>query len=39
LRGIREKLLVLADDTTVLPGHGPATSIGAEKMLNPFLRG
>lgn len=39
LRGIREKVLVLPDDTTVLPGHGPSTTTGAEKMLNPFLRG
>ena len=37
-RGIREKLLVLPDDTVVLPGHGPQTGIGAEKMSNPFLR-
>lgn len=37
-RGIREKLLVLPDDTVVLSGHGPQTTIGAEKLLNPFLR-
>lgn len=36
--GIREKLLVLPDDTIVLPGHGPQTTIGLEKMLNPFVR-
>lgn len=28
----------LPDDTTVIPGHGPATSIGAEKAGNPFLQ-
>lgn len=31
VKGVREKLLVLPDDTTVWPGHGPATTIGAEK--------
>ncbi len=38
LRSIREKLLVLGDDTIVAPGHGPATTIGREKLANPFLR-
>ncbi len=37
IRGIREKLLVLPDDTQVFPGHGPATTIGAERMGNPYL--
>ena len=37
LRGIREKLWALDDDTTVLPGHGPATKIGIERRTNPFL--
>lgn len=37
IRGIREKLLVLPDDTVVYPGHGPATTIGAEKTGNPYL--
>lgn len=37
LQAIREKLLVLPDDTVVFPGHGPATTIGAEKSTNPFL--
>lgn len=35
---IKEKLLPLGDDVTVLPGHGPATTIGAERKSNPFLR-
>lgn len=39
LNGIREKILPLPADTVVLPGHGPSTTIGAEKMSNPFLRG
>jgi len=34
---IREKLLTLPDDTLVLPGHGPATTIGREKQTNPFF--
>ncbi|MGM0443158.1 MAG: MBL fold metallo-hydrolase [Fibrobacterota bacterium] len=37
IRMIREKLLPLPDDTQVFPGHGPATTIGAERHGNPFL--
>lgn len=37
ITSIREKLLVLPDDTAVLSGHGPATTIGAERAMNPFL--
>jgi glyoxylase-like metal-dependent hydrolase (beta-lactamase superfamily II) len=37
LQSIREKLLILPDDTTVYPGHGPQTSIAWEKKHNPFL--
>jgi hydroxyacylglutathione hydrolase len=37
LKGIREKLLVLPDDTIVYPGHGPTTTIGRERAHNPFL--
>lgn len=36
---IRERLLCLPDDTTVYPGHGPATTIGQERRSNPFLTG
>jgi hydroxyacylglutathione hydrolase len=39
LRSIREKLLPLGDSVQVLPGHGPATSIGRERRTNPFLAG
>ncbi len=35
--GIRSKLFALPEETTVLPGHGPATTIGHEKQENPFL--
>jgi glyoxylase-like metal-dependent hydrolase (beta-lactamase superfamily II) len=34
---IRKKLYVLPDDTIVLPGHGPATTIGHEKLHNSFV--
>jgi glyoxylase-like metal-dependent hydrolase (beta-lactamase superfamily II) len=39
LTSILGKLLVLEDDTVVLPGHGNATTIGAERRGNPFLEG
>ena len=39
LRSLATKILPLPDDTVVLPGHGPATTIGAERLTNPFLRG
>jgi glyoxylase-like metal-dependent hydrolase (beta-lactamase superfamily II) len=39
LKGIREKIYTLPDDTTVLPGHGPPTTVGEEKRTNPFVRG
>ena len=35
---IQSRLLALPDETKVLPGHGPATTIGAERQSNPFLR-
>jgi len=37
LDSIKNKLFTLADDFTVHPGHGPSTTIGHEKMYNPFL--
>lgn len=39
LASIVTKLLVLDDDTVVLPGHGPRTTIGHERRTNPFLEG
>jgi glyoxylase-like metal-dependent hydrolase (beta-lactamase superfamily II) len=38
LASLRDKVLPLADDTIVLPGHGPATTIGRERATNPYLR-
>jgi hydroxyacylglutathione hydrolase len=35
--GIHEKLFVLPDDTVVLSGHGPKTTVGEEKRTNPFV--
>lgn len=37
LRSIRDQLFTLPDDYTVYPGHGPATTIGAERLYNPFV--
>jgi len=37
-RGIREKIYPLGDEITVLPGHGPPTTIGRERTTNPFVR-
>lgn len=37
IRSIKTKLLVLPEDTLVLPGHGASSSIGDEKTGNPFL--
>jgi hydroxyacylglutathione hydrolase len=37
LRSLATKVLPLPDDTLVLPGHGPQTSIGRERATNPFL--
>jgi glyoxylase-like metal-dependent hydrolase (beta-lactamase superfamily II) len=38
MTSIRETLLPLGDDTTIYPGHGPVTTIGAERASNPFLQ-
>jgi hydroxyacylglutathione hydrolase len=37
-RGIKSKLYPLGDKVTVLPGHGPPTTIGQERLTNPFVR-
>lgn len=38
IKVIREKLFTLPDETAVLCGHGPTTTIGQEKQSNPFLQ-
>ncbi len=37
ISSIKTKLLPLGDDVKVLPGHGPATTLGNERKFNPFL--
>ena len=37
VESLRTKMLPMADDTVVLPGHGPTTTIGRERAVNPFL--
>ena len=39
MNSIHTRLMTLPDDTTVYPGHGPETTIGAERRGNPFLHG
>jgi hydroxyacylglutathione hydrolase len=38
MRNIRENILALPDDTTLIPGHGPATTVGRERRTNPYLQ-
>jgi glyoxylase-like metal-dependent hydrolase (beta-lactamase superfamily II) len=38
-RGIKSKVFPLGDEIAVLPGHGPATTIGRERKTNPFVGG
>jgi hydroxyacylglutathione hydrolase len=38
LRSLHDRLLILPDQTRVIPGHGPATTIGEERQSNPFLQ-
>lgn len=37
VRSVTDKLLTLPPNTVVYPGHGPATTIGYERQINPFL--
>lgn len=37
IASIRDKLFTLPDDTQVLPGHGPTTTVGEERQHNPFV--
>jgi glyoxylase-like metal-dependent hydrolase (beta-lactamase superfamily II) len=38
LASIHDRLLTLPDQITVIPGHGPSTTIGSERASNPFLQ-
>jgi hydroxyacylglutathione hydrolase len=38
LTSIHDRLLTLPDETIVIPGHGPSTTIGSERSENPFLQ-
>jgi len=38
IRSLHEKVLALPDETAVVPGHGPLTTIGDERANNPFLK-
>ena len=38
-KSIRERIYTLPDDTIVVSGHGPDTTVGREKSSNPFVRG
>jgi glyoxylase-like metal-dependent hydrolase (beta-lactamase superfamily II) len=39
MRSLHERVLTLPDETVVIPGHGPRTTIGEEREENPFLVG
>jgi hydroxyacylglutathione hydrolase len=39
LKSIKEQIYTLPDDTRLLPGHGPVTTVGEEKVNNPFVGG
>ena len=39
LASLASRFLTLEDDTVVLPGHGPTTTVGQERATNPFLAG
>ena len=39
INSIYSKLMTLPDNTVVYPGHGPETTIGTERKMNPFLQG
>jgi glyoxylase-like metal-dependent hydrolase (beta-lactamase superfamily II) len=38
ISSIKSRLLTLPDDTRIFPGHGPASTIGDEKLYNPYLQ-
>lgn len=38
IKSIKEKIIVMPEDTKIYPGHGPSTTVAAEKKYNPFLK-
>lgn len=38
IQSIKDKIIPLPDDVTIVPGHGPRTTVGHEKKHNPFFR-
>jgi len=39
MSSLQQRVLALPDETIVVPGHGPLTTIGEERESNPFLAG
>ena len=39
MRSIEREVLTLPEDTRLLPGHGPETTVGRERTTNPFILG
>jgi glyoxylase-like metal-dependent hydrolase (beta-lactamase superfamily II) len=37
MRSLHDRVMTLPDETVVIPGHGPTTTIGEEREENPFL--
>ncbi len=37
MRNIREKLMTLPEETRIISGHGPETTVGREQRTNPFV--
>ena len=38
INSVKEKIMVLKDDVKLLPGHGPDSSVGWERRMNPFIQ-
>ncbi|MFQ6069141.1 MAG: MBL fold metallo-hydrolase [Candidatus Aminicenantales bacterium] len=38
MHSLEDKILTMPEKTVVLPGHGPSTTVGREKVSNPFIR-
>jgi len=39
MRSLHQRVLALPDETVVIPGHGPTTTVGDEREGNPYLKG